>query len=182
MFINVSVIDVTLSQCQGQQISKQEYQDLLNTRYAAHRDLLSLPSWKDLDEATKLCSHSARYETCRLTSILYSNAVLLGLPPHTGWHRNLVCRLRMLLELCSFNEWAESSAELLTWALFVGGIASYRTQDRNFFEHYLSDILVRSQTRFWPKVRHGLQEFIWSDSAYEHGAAVLWDSLDLSDC
>lgn len=182
IFVNLSRLDVAMNHFRDQDTEDTDDRysaSLLGTRNAIHHDLLSLPHWEDLDDETKSKSYTATYEICRITCILYSNTVLMGLPPHSGWHINIVTRLRMLLELSSSGQWSKETMPLLTWALFVAGIASYRTPHRGFFERHLRDTLLKRGISSWKTVRQGLLEFIWSDSACGVGAAVLWDALDL---
>ena len=152
---------------------------LLAARNTSVHRLLSLPAREGFNESDGKRTDLITYEISRIACIMYSNAILLGLPPHNGWHRMFVERLRTLLELVDFKEWAESAWSLLTWACFVGGIASYRTPHRRFFESFLRNLLLRFALRTWRSVRERLEGFIWADGACEHGAAVLWDAMDL---
>ena len=63
---------------------------LETVRCTAHHRLLSLPAWDDLDGETVEWADETVYESCWWTATLYSDAVALGLPRHTGWHV-LIC-------------------------------------------------------------------------------------------
>jgi hypothetical protein len=152
---------------------------ILYVRNTAIHSVLSLPPWEELPISDQEQTDLVIYEACRTTAIIYSNAVLLGLPTHTGWHRNIVERLRAILEEADLNSWAEHSPGLLSWVLFIGCLASYRTPHRQFFEMFLRDTLLSSGMRSWRSLRRNLGEFLWSESACEHGAAVIWDAMDL---
>ena len=118
------------------------------------------------------------YECCRITGVLYSNAVVFALP-NSGWHVAIVRTLREMLETSDLGNWAVDSTALLLWALFVGGIASYATEDRGFFEQSLRTCVVSNRLIEWSAVQALVRQFLWSNSACGSGAAALWDALGL---
>ena len=154
---------------------------LLAARNASIHRLLCVPAWEDLKGFEKERTDLIAYEVCRVTAILYSNAVLLGIPPHNGWHKMFIERLRILLEVSKCTTWAEDVSGFWVWALFVGGITSYRSPHRSFFKNALHELLLSLGLPSWQSVRSRLQEFLWSDAACEHGAIVLWDTLGLDE-
>lgn len=181
---------VTLTDLAGvdKMMAKQEYitgvnilPTLLAVRNATVHRLLSLPTWEEIDDAEKKKTDNLTYEVCRITSVLYANAVLLGIPPHNGWHRMVVARLRTIIEVARLDHVSEDVPDFLIWSLVLAGIAAYRTPHRRFFEHALRTILLRSGLYSWRSVRAAVGQFLWADSACEHGVAVLWDAIDLED-
>ena len=166
-FVDVSVLDLALSELRDHDASDPDSQALLNVRNDLHHDLLSLVPREELDDTTGANTSPATYEICRLTYIVYSNAVRLDLPPHSRWHTGLVHRLRKLLDLSSLSSWCEESLMFLTGFYFLGGIASYRSFVREFFQKHLRHNLLKRAGPPWSQVHESLLEFIWSDSACE---------------
>ena len=169
-------------------LAKQEYipgvnilPTLLAVRNATVHRLLSLPTWEELDDAERKDTDEFAYGICRITSILYANAVLLGIPPHNGWHKMIIERLRTIVEAARFDYVASFAPGYLVWSLVLAGIASYRTPHRQFFEQVLRAMLVQSSLNSWRSVRAVVGQFLWADSACEHGAAVLWDAIGIED-
>ena len=152
---------------------------VLGIRNLAVHSMLSLPPWEELSISDSGDTDFALYEACRTTAIIYSNSVLLGLPTHSGWHRDFVSRLRDVLQVTDLNALAEYSPNVLVWILFLAAISSYRTPHRRFFESSLRDALLFTGLLSWHAVKLCLREFLWSESACEHGAAVIWDAIDL---
>ena len=159
--------------------TKMDVKSILHVRNTAIHSVLSLPSWAELPICDRDQTDFVIYEACRTTAVIYSNAVLLGLPPHSGWHRNFVGTLRAILEAADLNAWAEYAPDVLIWCLFVGSVASYRTPHRQFFEMSLRDVLLLTGMLSWDSVRRCLVEFLWSENACQHGVAVIWDAMDL---
>jgi hypothetical protein len=174
----LSLVDQLMSQCGQQRLEDAELRMLLSGRNAFQHRLLSLPAWNELNQAERGNSYLATYECCRLASILYSNAVLLGLPPHTGWHMRLVSKLKTLLEISNLQGWAEDTAPLLIWTLTIVGIASHWTGDQKFFEDLLRDTLAKNNVSTKSGVRAILGDFLWTENACGQGAMVLWDAID----
>jgi hypothetical protein len=158
---------------------EKDVKGVLCARNLAIHSVLSLPSWHELSITDRKNTDFVTYESCRITSLIYSNAVLLGLPSHNGWHRAFVRKLQSILETTDLVRWVESSPRLMVWMLFIAGIASHSTPHRCFFESSLRNTLLLTGMTSWRSVRQYLQEFLWSDSACEHGAAVIWDAMDL---
>nr|OQO20603.1 hypothetical protein B0A51_14327 [Rachicladosporium sp. CCFEE 5018] len=177
LFKNLSVVDKLLSRHGSQWGQSDEVSALIQVRNKLHYDLLCMPAWDNLPEEEKSLTHSAIYDISRITCTIYSNAVLLGLPPHTGWHEQLTSRLRLLRSLFMLDSAIDEAWPLLVWSAMVAGMAAYRSPHRQFFEHYLRDQLSLRQELDWRVVRNHVKTFIWSDLACEHGAAVLWDRV-----
>jgi hypothetical protein len=180
IYQKLAIVDLLMSQHRQPRATESDFDKLMGARSETLHELLSLPAWQNMVDAQKATSYEATYEICRLTTVLYSNAVIVGLPPHTGWHKPIVKRLRQLLEASNLHLWSGDLSKLLIWSLFIGGIAAYRGPSRAFFESYLNEVLLAQDVVSWPVVRQGLKDFLWSDSACEQGAAVLWDALELN--
>ncbi|KAK4493789.1 hypothetical protein PRZ48_014974 [Zasmidium cellare] len=154
---------------------------LVQARNATHHQILSLDRWGDLEEEQRSgCSREA-YECCRLTSRLYSTAILWGMPPDTGWHYKIVRQVRDILEASQFHRWPQESARFLAWVLVMCGIASYRSADRRFFEQSLRVTLLRNGVTTLHQLKEVVSPFVWSEKACADGTAVLWDMLDIND-
>lgn len=107
--------------------SENDLKKVLHIRNSAIHSVLSLDSWEELPVADKDATDPVLYDACGAVSIIYSNAVLLGLPTHNGWHRDFVRKLRNILESADIEALAQQSAPLLMWILYIGSIASFRT-------------------------------------------------------
>lgn len=175
--IHLATINGIISNAQHQPLTAQKRQAVLATRNALQYQLLLLPEWHDLDEDAQTHSDESLYKICRLTAIIYSNAVLFGLPPHRGWHTNLAMRLREESQIPDDTPHRSTgSDDLLLWVYFVGGMAAFRSPARLYFESALRDLLRRrrKRSRTWDMVEAVLGEFMWSRAACRHGASVLW--------
>jgi hypothetical protein len=151
---------------------------LLVTMRAVQHDLLSLPDWGSLDNLEQGSSHEGVYGCCRLTAIIYSNAVLIDIPPQCGWHTKLAHRLRLLLEHFCFGYWPAEFQCMLVWTLCVGVLAAPRSADHTFFEDALRELLgTMCLISSRKSVESILGEFMWSQEACKHGAAMLWSAL-----
>ncbi|KAK6438393.1 hypothetical protein LTR95_005406 [Oleoguttula sp. CCFEE 5521] len=179
LFKDVSIVDKLLSRHGSQWGHSDEVSALINVRNKLHYDLLCMPAWDDLPVEENIVTHSAIYDISRISCIIYSNAVLLGLPPHTGWHEQLTSRLRLLLSVFMLDNVVEEAWPLVVRSAIVASMAAYRLPHRRFFEDYLRDQLSRRHEPDWRVVRKHVEMFIWADSACEHGAAVLWDGVML---
>lgn len=180
VFTNLAVVDRILSHRGLHWVKGAEVTPLLSARNAAHYDVLCLLSWDSLDSASKEQSHLVAYELCRLACLLYSNAVLMSLPPDTGWYKRLIERLAHLLE-SSERDHDNTHSKLLIWSLFTACVAAYDLPERVVFEQCFLEILSRSQITEWDRLHGILQEFLWSDAACEMRAKDLWNYMDLEE-
>lgn len=111
---------------------------LMYSRNAAQHSLLCLESWECLNEKDQACAHKTVYDACRLTALIYSNAVLFAVPHHSGWHTVLAGKLRATLESGEhMNPWPASMHATLLWCLMIGGIAAFQSPNREYFERSL---------------------------------------------
>jgi hypothetical protein len=177
-FRSLAHADMIMS-CYGIVSLEKDMHIVLSIRNLALHSTLSLPTWEELSVSDGGDTDFALYEACRITAVIYSNAVLLGLPTHSGWHRGFVGRLRDVLQATDLSALTDRSPDVLVWILFIAAISSYRTPHRRFFEASLRDTLLSTRLLSWHAVKQCLGEFLWSESACEHGAAVIWDAMDL---
>lgn len=150
---------------------------LRDARSAVHHRLLCVSTWDELQLDHRGNLDRVSYECCRLTAIMYSNAVLLGIPPQTGWLDRLIPRLKEVLESTDMPVQAKRCPLLFAWVLALGGIISLPLGDEAYFGRRLKPILHASGLRSWQAVKEALSCFLWSDRACGRGAAALWTSM-----
>ena len=175
----LSMVDLDLALSRQQRLSNRDYVLLIAARDACHHRILSLPCFDDLPETEQYRSYRTLYEVYRITAILYSNAVIFPISARYEWHENLLLQLREVLESPGFSHWLYDPSGIGVWALFVGGIAAYRTQHFEFFKGLLRTVLLAIGLRSYDDTLKILMRFVWSDSACELGAAMVWESLGL---
>ena len=172
-------MDLLLERSQHRRLDDMVYGMVVSARNGVQHELLSLPRWQELSETDRGASFSAIYETCRLTALIYADAVLFPLPPSTGWLLKLLDELRQLLELSNLAQWRDDTSALLLWSLFVASIAAFKTVHRRFFREALRSTLHTAQIATWAATESVLEGFLWTDSACGRGAAVIWETLDV---
>ena len=177
LLVRLATLDRYMAQSRNEELSSEAETHLIDTRNALHHALLSLDPFSELAEDDRHGARELMYELCRTTAVLYSNAVLMGVPPHLGWHLPLVKLLRSMLESCRTTPWLDDATDILVWALCVGGLAAWRSPHRSFFETYLKDIIRRRKLVSWTKIQRIVEDFLWSEAACKHGAAMLWLAL-----
>ena len=177
VLVCLATVDRYMAARHNKALEKEEENLLVMSRNTIQHRLLSLPSFEDLSESETEGTDPVGYEICRLTAVIYSNAVILGLPPHTRWHEVLAKRLRALLESNQSSSVVVEVSDLLIWALCVGGLAAWRTPEREFFESALRNATRKRKLLTWVKVERVVEDFLWSQSACKHGAAMIWLSL-----
>lgn len=158
-------------------LSRQRKTEIMDRRNAIQYEFLCLPSWDELDDATRADTNEAATKACWLTAVIYVNAVLLGLHGHQGWHTLLSAQLWTLLTDLSVSTWSEDLDDVALWVLCVGGMAAFRSPARELYEDALRRVLDRKGNPGWVRVEAILHEFMWCDFACRHGASVLWQSL-----
>ncbi|KAK4955112.1 hypothetical protein LTR10_007306 [Elasticomyces elasticus] len=150
---------------------------LIAARNGVQHKVLAMPRWQELSESEREGSFFATYETCRITALIYSNAVLFPMPPSTGWLNKLLDELRQLIEVSNLSSWRDDTSALLIWSFYIGAIAAFSTVHRKFFRDALSHTLTARGIKTWPATEAILQQFLWTDSACGQGAAVLWETM-----
>ncbi|KAI7488892.1 hypothetical protein KC351_g1672 [Hortaea werneckii] len=179
VYDRMCMLDVLLPFCQSLRRGDAEYDVLLMARSGFYHRLLSLPSWDELPEVEKSTSSRTTYELCRLTILLYSSAVIYPMPAQSGWHLKRLMSLRAVLVTHTVRETQSWDDSLLVWCLCVGGIAAFRTSQRDFFQSFLEETLRRLSLTSWSAVRKINKRFLWSNDACARGAAVLWDAIGM---
>jgi hypothetical protein len=158
-------------------LSQNNRRKLLDTRDVLQHELLLLAPWDELDEPSQRCSFRHVYECCRLGALIYSNGVILGLPPHRGWHTKLSRLLRGLVESVEAKVWADELSELLIWSLCVGALAAQHSSDRQWYETTLKFAFAMKRLTTWAAVEDILDGYLWCSAACRRCAAVLWASI-----
>ncbi|KAI6889473.1 hypothetical protein KC360_g240 [Hortaea werneckii] len=177
VMIRLATVDRYMADCRLRRLQPDEEESLIATRNAIQHALLSLPAWDSLTKEERAFGNKKAYECCVQTAALYSNAVIMAFPPNLGWHVNFVQNIRSIIGSAPVEEWDDDMLDLLIWSLSVGALANSRTPERRFFEDRLSTVLKLRRITSWPEVQSILEEFLWSDVACRHGAAVLWASI-----
>ena len=155
-----------------------QYAVLIEARNSLQHQLVSLAPNKDLDEGDEAACLRDIYECCRLTALLYSNAVVFPIPTQTGWYLWFIARLQTLHSRSDTLKKSEYNSVSI-WSLYISGIAALRTKSCAFFVAALREALQTAGLRSWPEVREVLIRFLWTDRACGYGGAMLWDKLDL---
>ncbi|KAI5361917.1 Putative fungal transcription factor [Septoria linicola] len=146
---------------------------------AVQHDLLLLVPYTRLARTDREQTSQATYETCRMAASLYSNAVVFPVSPNDPWLQMHLKELRELLEVSSDSLHNQAPFPLLVWATFVASMAAFWTSHRMFFTNFLRDTLRRSGWTLWAQVEPLLKEFLWRDTACQHGATTLWKFLNV---
>ncbi|EME48259.1 hypothetical protein DOTSEDRAFT_70011 [Dothistroma septosporum NZE10] len=168
----VACLDRIMSTFHERNPKGQELVTLLDARSATVHRLLSLPSWAELARQSQEDSHRAIYETCRVTAVIYCNAVILPIPAHSGWNDRLTAILVDILTTAKFETGDVNVSALRIWALLIGGIAAQGTAQRSLFENALKRWYA-AHGGSWSAIVESLKEFIWSDRACKAAGATL---------
>lgn len=152
-------------------------QKVMAIQDSVQRRLLSVPTWNDLNVDVRAQASRQTYECGRLGAIMYSTAVVLALPPESGWHIRLATEIRsaVIQPRRSRNNDDDS---IMLWALSLAAIACH---DSWLFSWYISDLRKRARhhgVRNWSDLETILKTLVWCDSACGRGAAVLRNSLE----
>ena len=155
-----------------------QYAILIEARNGLQHQLVSLAPDKVLDDSDETEQSRDVYECCRLTALLYSNAVVFPIPTQTGWYLWFIARLQTLHSRSDTLKKSEFISVSI-WSLYISGIAALRTKSSAFFVASLREALQTAGLRSWPAVRELLSRYLWTDRACGYGGAMLWDKLDL---
>ncbi|RMZ15908.1 hypothetical protein D0862_01500 [Hortaea werneckii] len=128
VMIRLATIDRYMAACRLRRLQPEEEENLIATRNAVQHALLSLPTWESLTKEEQIHGNKKAYECCFQTAALYSNAVIMGFPPHLGWHVNLLHNLRSIIGPDPVDEWDDNMHDLLIWSLSVGALAGFPVQ------------------------------------------------------
>ena len=181
LFERLSSTDKLMNEFRDRRLTDSEYSMLIMARNAVQHRLISLQSWEHLPERERDAHSRVMYECCRITALLYSNAVLFPIPLNTGWHRRLCQQLRNVMQASLFDSLlhAKESRAVLLWSLYIGAMAAFHTPERSFFLDSLRQILAQQSHEYtsWQVVESVLLDFLWTDTVCGQGAAVVWHEL-----
>ena len=178
VFEELSNVNVMMCLTRHCHLSDSHTRMLVDARNAVQYRLLSLPPWSKLSAVDQYGRFIAMYECCRVTAVLYPNAVIFPLPTNTGWHRLVVGQLRGLLQTASI--WSNDALSLLIWSLTIGGIASFGSPDRRFFIDAIRNAVRDAGMSSWAEVECTVDRFMWSREACGIGASVLWNEVGVN--
>ncbi|KAK3680118.1 hypothetical protein LTR78_000495 [Recurvomyces mirabilis] len=167
-------IDRVLAEVRTRSLTAAQKEGLIDTRNAIQYRLLSLASLSSFCHGPP-CSAQVAYECGRVAATLYSNAVIFPLPLNTGWHRNLLKQLHVLLSDHDWFAYLANSPDFLIWCLVVGGIASLGSTQREWFVETFRSIVKKICIKEWAEVEDMLKSFLWSEEACGPGGLVLWE-------
>lgn len=174
----LSMVDKLLDNFSSRTVSQVEDVILATLGDAVQHELLSLPPWQFLEEQNRASCYLVTYEICRITSTLYSNAVIFPMAPNAAWLEKLLRQFRFLLETSNvISMWDGEMTPLLIWSLFIAGMAAFWTRHREFFVNHLRHVLAVARLTSWEDVEPVLHEFLWRDDACGQGAAILWNVI-----
>ena len=178
----VAAVDKMLDDFSRRTVSRSEDYWIAELSSAVQHELLSLKPWSQLDVKERTGSSRPMYELCRLASTIYSIAVIFPVSASDPWLEKLLGQLRHLLEFwIDMSGQSIEAAPLLIWSLFVASMAAFWTTHRVFFTNLLRNTLVQFGLTSMDKVNMLLRDFLWRDSACQHGSTTLWKSLNLNE-
>lgn len=177
VFQDLAILDAIMCHTRLQQLSNDVLQHILTVRNCVAHRLLSLPSWDEMDESTQQQTDSRVYEICRLSCVIYSNAVLFSMFPHSGWQDRLTWRLRWLHSLdVPPTAASEAMDGLVLWSLCIGAVASFEGQNSSFFQLTVRQFLSERYDppeNYAKEVKDRLEEFLWSENACDIGRRTM---------
>ncbi|KAK3114221.1 hypothetical protein LTR53_007688 [Teratosphaeriaceae sp. CCFEE 6253] len=173
-------IDYLMERGQHARLDDTFYGIVVSARNGIQHKILHLARWQELSETEREGSFFATYETCRITALIYANAVLFPMPPSTGWLLKLLDELRQLIEVSNLASWRDDTTSLLIWSLFIAAIASFRRVHRKFFRDALNTILMTRGIMSWSAAEAILKQFLWTDSACGQGGTIVWETMQMA--
>lgn len=174
---DLAVLDHTMGQFRLAGSDIHVIKALLNVRNAKVYRLLSLSRTNTFDKGRTSIYYSL-HEACRVACILYTNAVMVALPPHNGWHKLLVARLRFWLNSAISPQLSAEIENVILWCLCIGAMAAYSTADWTHFRRLLREFVERREIRSWSTIHEVLRSFLWSDSTCGRGMILLREVLE----
>jgi hypothetical protein len=151
---------------------------LTMTRVAIEKNLLQLPSGTELP-FTNVAAPNI-YECCRLTTMIYTLAVVLPIPDPYDILQIYVTHLKNAIEesnLYQFGLTDRNLFSMLLWILMLGGIAASDKPERRWFVSQLA-LLVDQSNLDWQGVEEDLESFLWFDYACGPGGRKLWAKIE----
>lgn len=177
----LAAVDKMLDDFSRRTVSRSDDYCISELSSAVQHELLSIQPWSQLEPTERAGSSEAMYELCRLASIIYATAVIFPVSASDPWLEKLLRQLRHLLETINVFEQGPERAPLLVWAIFVASMAAFWTKHRIFFTNLLRKTLHEFGLTSWDQVNMLLNDFLWRDSACQHGSTTLWKFLNLNE-
>ncbi|KIX92918.1 uncharacterized protein Z520_11394 [Fonsecaea multimorphosa CBS 102226] len=162
--------------------------DIVNAANQTHHRLASLGPRITMDPQKT----DYLWNLCRVAGLIYSDLVLLPLPPTTGVRPRLAGELRLAMESFEVFEAEETAyivpgttAEdytcLVLWALMMGGLAALNTPHKGYFVRKMQEYVLR-----WPYIIEWgaytslMATYLWWDHIFAEPVAMLWTEVTLS--
>lgn len=179
VLVRLATVDRYMAENSGRYKTDDAYRRMMSTRNSVHHAILSLAPWSQLDPTDQNATSEAVYECCRTSAVLYSSAVIYGLPHHLNWQAQPLAYLSVLVE-SSREELISESPELLLWALCIGALATSSSPARAFFDHELAELCERedAMNRYsLSECQAIVEDFLWSPRACGDAGAIVWAAL-----
>jgi hypothetical protein len=165
------------SYCQGAPATS-DLATIIDKRNKIQHLLLSLPTYEEL--SSFLVDSPSLYEPIRLTSLIYSLAVVIPLPPSRSPHQQLATLLQSILVQPHASACWEESPSLVLWCLILGGIAAFGTDCRNWYIQNIMALSARMGLYSWLDVASEMRRYLWLESACDVGGRELWMEVSLA--
>ncbi|KIX06546.1 uncharacterized protein Z518_04522 [Rhinocladiella mackenziei CBS 650.93] len=147
--------------------------DLIEARNSSqHRLLSQIPAELDLSDL-EMCLHQA----IRLAALIFSDMVLFPLPEAQQVKQRLAPMLRQTLEACRFLQSWELNAQVLVWALVLGGIATSFSNGQVWFIDQLLQQLSALQVLEWSTLESICSKFLWWKPVCSEPGQRLWKEM-----
>jgi hypothetical protein len=144
-------------------------------RDQAHHRLLSLPKRVPIMQSWETCDV---YESCRLSAIIFSTALLFPVPRSTGLPQKLVKDVKQCLEQTNFIFLIDEGVRaFFIWVLVLAGVAADGLPERAWFEESLTDLVIVGGVTRWSEVKKIVESYLWMESGCDSGAMDLWDNV-----
>ena len=144
--------------------------DLVIARNSAQHQLLTLAlnPWDSSSQSNYL------YEVCRLTALIYSNIVIFPMPPVSGVHAILACRLRETLDSALLSSCSNLYLPFLLWAVTLGGISCSLSSERGYFQRRFIEVCTKLGLARWNRIQEHLSSFLWLDFVCAKESVAFW--------
>ena len=150
-----------------------ELVDLMEVRNSTqHRLLSQIPNPLDLSDPG-LCVHHA----VRLATLIFSEMVILPLPPTQGVKPRLALMLQQTLEACHLLRCWELHNQVLLWALTLGAIAASYTAQRSWYIDQLLQETSLMQIEDWFALEATCCRFLWWKPICSEPLRWVWNEM-----
>ena len=160
------------------------FNHLRNARCAVHYQVLSLPATLPIQQHTSSGSDTIEdtlYQCCRLTTILFSNAIIVSMPPQTGWDVVLLPQLQAVLQRFAPPAPTQFTRAAHVWSLVLGAIAAEGSESRCFFVRSLQEACTKYAVTSWACVTSILESMIWSTSSCRKAMKRLFEEAGIDN-